>query len=83
MMKNFNNARIVTFLLTTFLVVLLIAFSYSRVFDEFEYITLDLRYKIRPPLKVQDDIVIVHIGDDSINKLEKWPFPRNYHALVI
>ncbi|MGB2879081.1 MAG: CHASE2 domain-containing protein [Candidatus Omnitrophota bacterium] len=83
MMKNFNNARIVTFLLTSFLVMLLIAFSYSRVFDEFEYITLDLRYKIRPPLKVQDDIVIVHIGDDSINKLEKWPFPRNYHALVI
>ncbi|MFH1878544.1 MAG: CHASE2 domain-containing protein, partial [Candidatus Omnitrophota bacterium] len=62
---------------------LFLSFSYNRVFDEFENSTLDLRYRIRPHQNVGKDIVIVEIGDDSISKLGKWPFPRNYHALLV
>ncbi|MGD2279129.1 MAG: CHASE2 domain-containing protein [Candidatus Omnitrophota bacterium] len=82
-MKKLDRTRIISFLLACFLAYLFLVFSYERVFDEFEYITLDFRYKMRPPQKVLDDVVIVEIGDDSINKLEKWPFPRNYHGLLI
>ncbi|MFQ5953178.1 MAG: CHASE2 domain-containing protein, partial [Candidatus Omnitrophota bacterium] len=82
-MKKFDKTRIISFLLGAFLVFLFVVFSYQRVFDEFEYITLDIRYRLRPPQKVLDDIVIVEIGDDSIEKLEKWPFPRNYHGLLV
>lgn len=58
-------------------------FSYSRVFDIFELSTLDLRYKLRPPVKALDEIVIIEVGDDSIAKIGKWPFARSYHALLV
>ncbi|KJJ84117.1 membrane protein containing CHASE2 [Candidatus Omnitrophus magneticus] len=60
-----------------------ILFSWFRVFDEFEYSTLDRRYSIRPLQKVSSDIVIIHIGDDTIEKIGEWPIPRKYHALLI
>ncbi len=82
-MKNIDKTKITYFALGAFLAVLFLFFSYSRVFDEFEYSTLDLRYRARPPQSVDKDIVIIEIGDDSIEKLGKWPFPRDYHALII
>jgi CHASE2 domain-containing sensor protein len=61
----------------------LFSFSYFRVFDGFELGTYDFRYRIRPSQEVSRDIVIIEIGDDSIEKIGQWPFPRNYHALLI
>ena len=81
-MKKFDRTKIVYFALGAFLIALFLFFSYSRVFDEFEYSTLDFRYRIRPPHSVSKDIVIIEIGDDSIEKIGQWPFPRNYHALL-
>ncbi len=69
--------------MAAFLGLILLALSYFRVFDEFEYSTLDFRYLIRPDQSVSKDIVIVEIGDDSIEKLGKWPFPRDHHSLII
>lgn len=82
-MKKFDNLKIIYYTLGAFLVALFLFFSYSRVFDEFEYSMLDFRYKLRPPQAVEKDIVIIEIGDDSIEKLGKWPFPRKYHALLV
>lgn len=81
-LKKFDAPRIISFLLFVFLVFIFLFFSYSRVFDEFEYSTLDFWYRSRPPIPVRDDIVIIEVGDDSIEKIGKWPFPRNYHALL-
>jgi adenylate cyclase len=81
-LKKFDGTRIVSFSLFAILIALFLFFSYSRVFDEFEYSTLDFWYKSRPPIPVRDDIVIIEVGDDSIEKIGKWPFPRNYHALL-
>ena len=61
----------------------LLFFSQARVFDDFEYSTVDLRYRLRPPQEVDKDIVIIQISDDSIASIGEWPFPRNYHALLI
>jgi CHASE2 domain-containing sensor protein len=81
--KKFSKTKIVYCILGIFLAVLLLFFSYSRVFDEFEYSMLDFRYRMRPVQSVSEDIVIIEIGDDSIEKLGKWPFPRKYHALLV
>ncbi len=81
-MNKFDKNRITYFALGAFLIALFLFFSYSRVFDEFEYSTLDLRYRLRPPQPVSKDIIIVEVGDDSIEKIGQWPFPRNYHALL-
>ena len=81
-MKQFDKAKLAYISLAVFLAAIFLFLSYSRVFDEFEYSTLDFRYRMRPPQQADREIVIVEIGDDSIDKLGKWPFPRNYHALM-
>lgn len=66
-----------------FFLAVFLFFSYSRVFDGFELNTFDFRYKLRPTGDVSGDIVIIEISDDSIEKIGEWPFPRNYHALLV
>jgi CHASE2 domain-containing sensor protein len=75
---TFSGAFLLSFFLAIFLLL-----SYSRVFDGFEYNTFDFRYKLRPAREVSQDIVIIEISDDSIEKIGEWPFPRNYHSLMI
>ena len=82
-MKDLNKARVVYSAIGALLVIFLLLLSYTRIFDVFEHNTLDLRYKLRPLQKVDKNIVIIEISDDSIEKLGEWPFPRNYHALLI
>ena len=82
-MKRFDTIKIIYFILGAFLAAGFLFLSYSRVFDEYEYSTLDFRYRSRPLQDVNKDIVIIEVGDDSIEKIGKWPFPRNYHALFI
>ncbi|MBD3426612.1 MAG: CHASE2 domain-containing protein [Candidatus Omnitrophica bacterium] len=81
-LKKVDTARLASYLFAAALVGLLLFFSYSRVFDEFEYSVLDFWYRARPPIAVDRDIVIIEVGDDSIEKIGKWPFPRKYHALL-
>ena len=58
-------------------------FSFFRVFETYELQTLDLRFKLRPPLKVSPDIVIIEINEDTIKEFGRWPFSREYHAYLI
>lgn len=82
-MKAKNKLKTLNFALYVVLGILLLGLSYLRVFDDFEHSTLDLRYSLRPVESVDKDIVIIEVGDDSIEKLGKWPFPRNYHSMMI
>ncbi len=61
----------------------ILTFSYLRVFNNFELATYDLRFKIRPPLSVSSDIVLIEISDDTLKNLGKWPLPRDFHASLI
>ena len=58
-------------------------FSYFRVFDNYELSTLDFRFLLRGNQPQNDDIAIIEIADDSINKIGRWPFSRNWHASLI
>ncbi len=57
--------------------------SYLRVLDNYELETLDIRFRLRPDIPVSDKIAIIEIGDDTINKLGKWPISRKYHAALL
>ncbi len=57
--------------------------SYFRVFDVFELQTLDLRFKARFPQKQNENIAIIEINEDSIDKIGRWPFDREWHAELI
>ena len=82
-MKKIDATTLINYALAIFLGGLFLFFSYARVFDEYEHSTLDFRYRVRPARNVDENIVIVEIGDDSIEKLGKWPLPRNYHGLLV
>jgi len=82
-MKKFDTRKLLNLSLAAALLAAALFISYSRVLDEFEYSTFDLRYRLRPLQPVDEDIVIVEISDDTIAKIGKWPFPRNYHALLV
>jgi adenylate cyclase len=57
--------------------------SYFRLLDNYELQTFDIRFRLRPQEPVRDDIVIIEIGDDSIDKLGKWPISRKFYAALI
>ena len=79
---KFKKNLIAAFL-TLLLVSVALSLSYSRVLDVYELPTLDLRYKLRPKVQIDDKIVIIEISDDSIRKIGSWPFDRKYHALLV
>lgn len=62
---------------------ILFSFSFFGIFETYELQTLDLRFKLRPPIKVSPDIVIIEIAEDAIKEFGRWPFSREYHAYLI
>ena len=71
-------------LIPSILILSALAISYFRIIDNFEFGTLDLRFFLRPVRTVPEDkIAIIEIGDDTVAKLGRFPFDRNYHAIVI
>lgn len=62
---------------------LILAGSSFEAFNQYELDTLDFRFRIRPPIPATDKVVIIEIGDDTIEQLGRFPFDRNYHAGLI
>lgn len=60
-----------------------LAASYFRLFEVYELGALDLRFILRPKPAVTDKIIIIEIGEDSINKLGRFPFDRSYFVAII
>lgn len=79
-MPNDKLVRYVAYFVGIFILSL---FSFFRVFEIYEFQTLDLRFKLRPPLRVSPDIVIIEIKEDTIKEFGRWPFSREYHAYLI
>lgn len=53
-------------------------------YEELEWKSYDLRFRIRGPQSTkQDDIVIVDIDEQTFASLPAWPFPRSFFARVI
>ncbi len=75
-----NNSGLVIF---PVLSLLILAGSYFRVFDVIELEALDLRFHLRPPIKMTEAVVLIEIADDTIQKLGRFPFDRSYHALLV
>ena len=65
------------------LALLIGALSYFRLLDTYELILLDLRFKARPLQKIDPQIAIVEIGNDTLVNLGQWPISRDYHATLI
>jgi len=51
--------------------------------ERFELIAIDFAHNLKPSPKINEDIVLIEIGEDSLQGLGRWPFPRDYHASLI
>jgi len=70
-----------SFISAVFLIIFIL--SYFRLFNHYDLISYDLRFKLRPPLRASQDIIIIQISDDSLKNLGEWPLPRDFHASLI
>lgn len=78
---NFKKAANILILLI--FAILLAYGSYFRVLENNELDTLDLRFRLRPSIPASDKVVIIEIGEDTLEKLGRFPFDRSYHALIV
>lgn len=51
--------------------------------NRFELTTFDYRMKLRRPRAANEKIVFVDMGEDSIKKIGRWPWPREWHATLV
>jgi len=77
------NNHITKSILFVVVAVIIFCLSFFRVFDLYELVLLDLRFKIRPVQQFIDDIVIIEISDDTLQNLSQWPLPRDFHASLM
>ena len=77
------KSKIILFSGFFFVFIVIILLSYFRIFDNYELETLDIRFRLRPTLPTDKNIVIIEIGDDTIDKLGKWPISRRFHATLV
>ncbi|MBF0564526.1 MAG: CHASE2 domain-containing protein [Nitrospirae bacterium] len=54
-----------------------------RLGKEFELYTLDIRYKMRPPVEQLQNLGYVELGDSSLELCGAWPWPRFRHVALI
>ena len=57
--------------------------SYSQTFERYELQTYDWRFNIRGERPFSPDVALIHIWDDTLAGLGRWPFDRQYHAALI
>lgn len=69
----------------TFLIAGILLVSYFRLLDRLELVSLDFRYslRLRYPRATNPDIVLVEIGEDTLQSLGRWPLPRDYQAGLV
>lgn len=73
----------IPYLLSAAAIAAVVAGSYTRVFDVYEYSTYDWRFQMKPPLAASPDIVMIDIWDDSLQQIGEFPFSREYHAYLL
>ena len=81
-MKLFKNFNVKFWGLGT-CCVLIVLISGVRLFKNYELLTYDLRFHLRPEQKVSPDIAIINIDDQTLGTLGQWPLPRDFHASLV
>ncbi len=57
--------------------------SCFQTLNRFELVTYDYRCLLRGDRPTQSDIVVIEISDDSIAKIGRWPWDRDWHASLV
>jgi len=65
------------------IVLAIAAISYFRLLDTYELGMLDMRFQLRPTPPVTDKVVIIEIGNDTLEVLGGFPFTRDNYSVIL
>ncbi len=77
-----HQEKIRIFLVLLVLFGILLSFSF-HFFDRLELVSLDYRFHLKNKAPARSDVVMIEIADDSIQKIGRWPWSRDWHATLI
>jgi serine phosphatase RsbU (regulator of sigma subunit)/CHASE2 domain-containing sensor protein len=83
MLKSRFSQKTLRYPVIILILLIVLLASYFRLFETFELATLDLRFKARPLQKSVDDVVIIEIAQDTLEKIGQWPIDRKFHAALV
>jgi CHASE2 domain-containing sensor protein len=75
--------KILAFFILPLATIFIFAVSFFHWLDSYELETLDMRFLLRPTIKVTDKVVFIEIAEDTFERLGRFPFGRNYHAFLV
>lgn len=76
--------KIVGWIIIVFFCTLVVIIIYlTNILIPIERIFYDLRFKLRGPQKVESDIIIVKIDEESLSALGRWPWDRKIIAKTV
>ncbi len=55
----------------------------TELMRQFEFVSLDARFRAERAAKIDPRIIVVAIDDSSVRQLGRWPWPREFHAALL
>lgn len=77
--RYFFSKILIGFIAGTIIVIVF----FNGALDKFELVTLDQRFRLRSDRPAHEDIVLIEMGEDSIEAIGRWPWPREWHATLL
>ncbi len=78
-----SSVRLIPLIIAISIGALMFGFSYTTSGVFIEYRLFDLMLRLRSPQPVSKDVVIIFIGDDTVQTLGAWPLTRDYYVSLI
>lgn len=68
-------------LLVTILAVVLTLYAFNLL-ERLELVALDYAFQLRGEIPQNPNIAIIEMGEDSVESIGRWPWPRSWHATM-
>ncbi|MEW6170475.1 MAG: CHASE2 domain-containing protein [Candidatus Omnitrophota bacterium] len=81
--KPSRKYYLVRFLLGFFVSLIVFALFQTKQFWRWELMSFDFRFELRKDAIQDKNIVLIEVADDSIAKVGRWPWDRNWHAVLV
>ncbi len=78
-----KKSRLVSLFLSVFSFLLILGLSQTRFFEDVELRASDLKFRLRPRIPVREDILMIDIDDESLERFGRWPWPRSVMARLV
>ena len=78
-----DNQDSIRILITLSVLLSVIFLFHFDLLKRFELVTYDYRMMLRGPRPADPRIVVIEISDDSVAKIGRWPWDRDWHAALV